>query len=368
MKLLRKILLSAPFSTLAIFIYKKQGGLNRSIWDGGRFNEKIEESINTFLSDEKKSNKKYLKKLEKDIILCYLKYGATPSEYFQMDYENADSHKRSLLLTNYHKDTVLIKEEGFDNLKILRNKYLFYKKLGEYFYRDVCLVNKAEDFKNFANFFENHKSFIVKNVNGKCAVGTKIVMDSKESAQKVFDSIISELNKNDFNDGYLLEELIVQDSRIAQFNPSSVNTIRLHTFIKDGKFYAPWAIFRTGRKGSFVDNTHAGGVFAKVDTKNGFVCTDAIDEKNNSFKTHPDSHMQYEGFEIPEWNSLLNLAEKCHRKLMEEGKHKYIGWDFALSDKGWVLVEGDWARIGCECIDKLGRRKAFDNYVIGGKK
>ena len=49
------------------------------------------------------------------------------------------------------------------------------------------------------------------------------------------------------------------------------------------------------------------------------------------------------------------------------GKHgqdsfiSYIGWDCALSDKGWCLIEGNWGQFDSESADKEGIKQKFDS-------
>ena len=56
------------------------------------------------------------------------------------------------------------------------------------------------------------------------------------------------------------------------------------------------------------------------------------------------------------WDELLEYAEQIHRKVPH---HKYVGWDFALSDKGWMLVEGNWGQFVSQYNDHIGLKKQF---------
>ena len=56
------------------------------------------------------------------------------------------------------------------------------------------------------------------------------------------------------------------------------------------------------------------------------------------FEKHPDTGTQFEGNSIPRWDELNALSEKVVRVVPEQ---KQVGWDFALSKNGWVMVEGN---------------------------
>ena len=44
-------------------------------------------------------------------------------------------------------------------------------------------------------------------------------------------------------------------------------------------------------------------------------------------------------------------------------QHKYVGFDFALTDEGWVVVEGNWGNFPHQvCLGK-GIRKEFEQLM-----
>lgn len=52
-----------------------------------------------------------------------------------------------------------------------------------------------------------------------------------------------------------------------------------------------------------------------------------------------------------------------HRELMPS--HPYIGWDMALTEKGWVVIECNWGQFINQYADHIGRKKEFLRYVYG---
>ena len=52
----------------------------------------------------------------------------------------------------------------------------------------------------------------------------------------------------------------------------------------------------------------------------------------------PDTGKKIIGFQLPEWPQLIDTAKELARMLPE---HPFIGWDFAHTDEGWVLIEGN---------------------------
>ena len=124
---------------------------------------------------------------------------------------------------------------------------------------------------------------------------------------------------------------------MAQFNPTSVNSIRLATVKYDDTVDVIAGFFRTGRQGSIVDNAGAGGVFGTIDIETGII--DAVgDEYGNNYINHPDTDIKILGFSIPNWEEAKQLAKEL--AMIVKG-NRYAGWDLALTDKGWVMVEGN---------------------------
>ena len=145
---------------------------------------------------------------------------------------------------------------------------------------------------------------------------------------------------------------------MCKFNSSSVNSVRIPTFrTKDG-IQIFGTFMRMGREGSVVDNAGAGGIFVRIDETTGQIISDGYTENGEVYVQHPDSKVNFKGFQIPKWDDLRSLAIQCHKDLFE---HKYIGWDFALTDNGWVLLEGNWGQFLCQ---QVSGKKPLKKQII----
>ena len=105
-------------------------------------------------------------------------------------------------------------------------------------------------------------------------------------------------------------------------------------------------------------------MYALIDEYSGVITTDAYNEKGERFVTHPDSGYAFKGQVIPQWEELLTIAEKAHRLIPH---HIYVSWDFALTDEGWIIVEGNWGQfIAQQTCSKRGYKQEFLRYMNGG--
>lgn len=91
-----------------------------------------------------------------------------------------------------------------------------------------------------------------------------------------------------------------------------------------------------------------------MDTNTGIVYTAGFDESENRYVVHPDSGTVIPGFQIPRWDEAKQLAIG----LAQVTNNRYTGWDLALTDEGWVMVEGnDCGEFIMQIADRIGRKK-----------
>lgn len=325
-----------------------RNGIGEEMWGGGIYKENLRKAIELNITKSLQADKKYISALTKDIIKSYLEMEITPEEYFVWDFEHKTRKEREEFLPNMTKDKILLNRVPLIQLNRLRDKLCLFNLLPDFFRRDITSVKNIEDRDEYLNFVNRHSKYFVKPLDGQCGHGAKILEGDH------FDSLLS-------SGKWIVEEIIQQDSRLLAFNNSSVNTVRFPSFLKDGKFIPLAPFFRTGRKGSIVDNGGAGGVFAAIDVKTGIIMSDGMDENNNRYPKHPDSQIIFKGYQIPLWNDLLTIAEKAHRKLKDQ---RYIAWDFALSPKGWVLVEANsMGQFLWQYATGIGVKKQFEELM-----
>lgn len=302
--------------------------------------EEIMANWKIFLTDEKMSDKNYLACLKKDMVDCYFLYGINANEYFVHHFEHKSRKMREEYLSKRDKNYACrLSEGGLESFNVLNDKYKFYTLVKEYFKRDVCKVETSTDKADFMNFASKHKRCIVKPISSSWGNGCQII--ELNNSDDTFESLLKK-------DKYIVEELIEQDERMAIWNSSSVNTVRVCSFRQRwGGVIQIYPFMKTGRKGSVVDNAGQGGVYMSIDSATGEVCSKGMDELGNVYEEHPDSHMKFDNWTVPQWEELVKLSAEIHQVLPKE--HIYVGFDFALDKhKGWVVIEGNWGDFICQ--------------------
>ena len=87
---------------------------------------------------------------------------------------------------------------------------------------------------------------------------------------------------------------------------------------------------RTGNLLGFISST-TGKIFRVVGTPDQ-------SEIAIPMNHHPDTGTTLVGFEIPQWDAVVELAMRASRAFDPVG---FVGWDIAVTDRGPVLIEGN---------------------------
>jgi len=156
---------------------------------------------------------------------------------------------------------------------------------------------------------------------------------------------------------YVAEELIKQSKELACFHKKSVNTIRVVSFQYKKDIAILWTFLRTGQGNHEVDNMGAAGLGALIDSETGVIISDGYDWLGRTQKYHPDSKIEFKGYQIPKWDELLEMVKNLSAEISQM---HCIGWDLSLTDKGWVLVEAN-ARPQCVTIQTF-TKKGYKPY------
>ncbi|MBO4599814.1 MAG: hypothetical protein J5641_03645, partial [Bacteroidales bacterium] len=187
-----------------------------------------------------------------------------------------------------------------------------------------------DDLTALEDFLSRHDVAVVKPLRSSLGQGVKILHDA--SIQEVL-SLMEE-----YPLGIIVEEMIRQCREMALPHPQSVNTVRLTTYIVDGKVNVLRRPFvRFGTSGNVVDNGAQGGLFSAIDYDTGIVIG-VCDEHGRRHVVHPDSGVPLVGFQVPRWGEAIDFVKELAGVLPF---CRYIGWDIALTEKGWVMVEGN---------------------------
>ena len=187
------------------------------------------------------------------------------------------------------------------------------------------------DLKNFLdnNTKEVNKIFIKPALDSSSGKG--VIAFKRDLAENLINPDYGVFDENFINNyskttkNWIVQEGLSQDSYISQFNPTSINTLRLSTYrsVKDNASHVTSAILRIGKKGTDIDNAHAGGIFIGVD-ENGKLARFACDQFGNKYDCFNGLSFKNTEFIIPNFKEIKDFARSVadhipyHRLLAQD--------------------------------------------------
>ena len=120
-----------------------------------------------------------------------------------------------------------------------------------------------------------------------------------------------------YKNNFLVQECLKQSPFMAQFNPTSVNTIRLGVYrdVKTGELRIMDGVLRIGGKGAVVDNITSGGSSAPIDVTNGKLGKYTCDISRVKRSIYNDINFADNEFIIPNWNKVRTLVLEVAKRM-----------------------------------------------------
>lgn len=139
----------------------------------------------------------------------------------------------------------------------------------------------------------------------------------------------------EFGNNFIAQEIVRQHQELSAFNETSLNTIRIVSFLFEGEVHVLSSILRIGGNGSRLDNVGAGG-FACAITPEGTLAKFAVNRQSQWSETNQNG-LRFEGAKIPSYQEAVTLVKRIHCRLAH---FKIIGWDIGIDREGDpVLIE-----------------------------
>ena len=172
------------------------------------------------------------------------------------------------------------------------------------------------------------------------------------------------LNKR-FKENFLIQKYITQHKFFKQFNPSSVNTVRMFTYrsVRSNDVIVLGAALRIGKEDSVVDNQRAGGIACETND-GGLLHEYALDYKFNKFYTFAASKKFSETGKIYKFDEMKDIA----LRIAEQNYYfRVLGLDMCVDDRDRVrIIEINNHYIGIDLHQSSGRSlfKEYTDEVI----
>ncbi|MCQ2551170.1 MAG: hypothetical protein MJ146_03110 [Clostridia bacterium] len=296
------------------------------------------------------------KQVKRHMKKCDLLWGIDLDHYMAFKAWEVDDETLSQY-TSIMVSRALMKKYNHSGAKYFSNKELFDDMFSEFTKRKFW-VNKDTNFEEFEEFLKDTDEIFAKPTDSCQSRGAmKIKIDENTDHKALYDQLM-------VTEKLIVEQCVKQHPELDKFDPGCVNTVRAVTILKDDVCHLAFALLKVGN-GGIADNLVRGGMAAAIDTKTGIIMADGVDVKGNRYECHPTSGQKFKGFQIPNWDALLETVDKAIRVV--PGMN-YIGWDIAITPDGVTIIEGNtMAGLGlCQLTlanEKKGVKPYFDPFI-----
>ena len=147
---------------------------------------------------------------------------------------------------------------------------------------------------------------------------------------------------NNLGRDFIIQYAIEPHTIFASLNPSSINTLRVMTYILNDDIYHMPISCRMGCTDSKIDNIHAGGLVIGVQN-NGQLLPKAYQlgygDNDKTFTVHPRTNVEFKDVCLPSIEKVIKAAYAAHERLPRIG---IVSWDFTVDKDGNpVLIEAN---------------------------
>lgn len=266
-----------------------------------------------------------------DMISCCQKYRITPAEYIQFHLaESSRSARKEYASSEATKLYYKNMSAPSESRHLLRNRFLTYEKLKDYYKREMIRVDSLEALKAFA---EEHPrfEFLHEKTRTEKRV-TRVDMEKKRRSMKKMYK-----RKGMKKRAYVAVESIEQQKSMSKLHPNYINTVRVVTCSDGERVRIAFALLRIGRGSKWHTNVYCGDLFAMVDPNSGEVLTSAYRKKDGVvYDVHPKTGTVFKGRKLDNWKEVVSTVLRASAEFKDV---PVIGWDLACGEQGWVLVD-----------------------------
>jgi hypothetical protein len=212
------------------------------------------------------------------------------------------------------------------------------------------------------------KKYIIKPTTGRGGKGIYIIYNENGQISYQDRYTKKQFDQMNIRTESIVQEYVEQHSEINKIS-MSINTIRIVTMqTRDGDILILGAFMRFGVGESLIDNTSQGGIKVGIDINTGNFMDTAYDKKGFQYNEHPTSKYRFQGFCVPFWTEVIELAKDVQINL---AYNKLLGQDIAITKNGPIVVEinAEYDNVGLEqvCGPVLKNQKvlfAFQSYGL----
>lgn len=139
-----------------------------------------------------------------------------------------------------------------------------------------------------------------------------------------------EFLESHYGNDLIIQEGIRQSPYLSQFNPTSVNTIRLTVYrsVQDNRCHVTSGILRIGGRGSVVDNAHQGGCFFGLHL-DGTLGKFGADQHGGVYKIFNGIDFERGDWRLPDFEKVIHFAARVGNCVLH---HRLLALDIVMTE------------------------------------
>lgn len=197
---------------------------------------------------------------------------------------------------------------------------------------------KIIDKEKAKEILESQKEFCIKPSIGG-SEGKGVFFYRSENNAKIGNDISTLLNS--YSKNFIVQKIVYQDTTYSRLHSSSLNGIRIITYVANNKIHHAPLCLRMGTGKSEVDNLGRGGIIIGV-SDDGYLLEYAykMEGSKEKFDRHPDTGIVFKNYKINGVKEIIETAKKLHTNTPQIG---IISWDLCYNNQSEVtLIEANF--------------------------
>lgn len=222
-----------------------------------------------------------------------------------------------------------------------------------HYYFNGNLISKKDAIK----YCLNYKFIVIKpsieSGGGKGVIGLSLINGLTDFDNMPLDGLFDLYSKN-----FIIQEKVCQHPELKKLNPTSLNTLRILSYLKEEQVHVLSSIIRIGKTGSFTDNNSSGGISCGIHNDGSLKDCGYVQSGKQRFIT--DSGIQLKGVIIPKFDEAMNMVKKMHCKIPY---FKLVAWDITIDEFSEpLLIEYNTYRMGISSL-QLANGPLFGDFT-----
>ncbi len=266
-----------------------------------------------------------------DMLWASVRHEVAFQDYAEWDFHTLSGRERRTYMTSAKSNHLSQRLNELEYRPIFADKSLFNTRFAQYIGREYLDLRTCGP-DELVRFLARHPRVVAKVADSLGGHGIDVFSSADVADAELFRA------ERLAGRQVLLEQFLTQHPDMLRLNPTSVNTLRIVSYLDaQNGVHTLARVLKMGNGGD-VDNFKAGGMYTMLD-EHGVAQYAAIDGEDRVFSVHPLTGTPIVGFAVPNWAAVEGLINDIACTVPQI---RYVGWDIAVTPEGAAVIEGNY--------------------------